>query len=149
MNERIETGACFCGGITAEIRGKPFWICFDHDDDCRRAIGSPLNVWVGVRPDQFVMTKGTPKKYSRTKGVTRTFCPKCGTSIGYLDEGLKDELYVTIGFFDHPERLQPEAHAYWDSKLPWIEFGDKLPHIEEYSRIRNSSVGNPKDRGRS
>ncbi|RUW29656.1 GFA family protein, partial [Mesorhizobium sp. M1A.F.Ca.IN.020.06.1.1] len=33
MEGRIETGACFCGAIAAEMQGDPFWTCFDHDDD--------------------------------------------------------------------------------------------------------------------
>jgi hypothetical protein len=58
---RIETGSCFCGSVTAEMHGDPFWICSDLDDDCRKAIGSPLTVWVGCRPAQFRLLTGTPK----------------------------------------------------------------------------------------
>ena len=146
MTGRIETGACFCGAIAAEMRGEPFWICYDHDDDCRRAIGSPLNIWVGYRPNQFRLTRGAPRSFSKTKGVTRTFCPDCGTSIGYADEGLRDELYVTIGFLDNPERFEPQAHAYWAMKLPWVAFADGLPRLDGYSRRRHSAFGNPADR---
>ena len=53
MDNKIETGACFCGAIAAEMRGEPFWICYDHDDDCRRALGGPLTVSVGYRPTEF------------------------------------------------------------------------------------------------
>jgi hypothetical protein len=88
MNSRVESGSCFCGAITAEFDGEPFWIGYDHDDDCRKAIGSPLTVWVGYRPNQFRLTRGAPKAFSKTRGVTRTFCSDCGTSIGYLDAGL-------------------------------------------------------------
>ncbi|RWE57172.1 GFA family protein [Mesorhizobium sp.] len=143
---RIETGSCFCGTITAEMHGDPFWICSDHDDDCRKAIGSPLTVWVGYRPAQFRLLTGTPKTFSRTPGVLRTFCADCGTSIAYLDQGLPEELYVTIGFFDRPERFAPQAHAYWDMKLPWVEFRDDLPRVGRYSRRRDPAVGNPADR---
>ena len=101
MDDRIETGSCFCGAVAAEMRGDPFWICYDHDDDCRQAIGSPVNIWVGYRTNQFRLTRGEPKSFSKTRGVVRTFCPECGTSIGYLDEGLGDELYLTIGFLDN------------------------------------------------
>ena len=59
MASRIEAGSCFCGAIAAEMRSEPFWVCYDHDDDCRRAIGSPLNVWVGYRPDQVRFTRTT------------------------------------------------------------------------------------------
>jgi hypothetical protein len=146
MNLRVETGSCFCGTVAAEISGEPFWICYDHDDDCRRAIGSPLNIWVGYRPEQFRLVRGMPKLFSKTKGVTRSFCGDCGTSISYKDEGLKDELYLTIGFLDRPERFPPQAHAYWRMKLPWVDFADNLPHIEAYSRRRDESIGNPMER---
>ncbi|WP_352729590.1 GFA family protein [Mesorhizobium sp. M0276] len=144
--QRLETGACFCGGVVAVMHGEPFWICYDHDDDCRRAIGSPLTVWVGYRPEQFRLLKGTPKAFSRTRGVVRTFCPDCGTSIGYSDDGLPNELYLTIGFFDNPERFRPQAHAYWDLRLPWVDVDDDLPRIDQYSRKRNAEFGNPRDR---
>ncbi len=146
MGDRIETGACFCGAIAAEMRGDPFWICYDHDDDCRRAIGSPLTVWVGYRPSQFRFTRGTPKSFSKTEGVVRTFCPECGTSIGYKDAGIADELYVNIGFLDRPENFRPEAHAYWRMKLPWLDVADDLPRVDGYTRERDPTVGTPAGR---
>jgi hypothetical protein len=144
--ERVETGSCFCGAIAAEMHGEPFWICYDHDDDCRRAIGSPLTIWVGYRSDEFKLKRGRLKTFSKTKGVTRTFCGNCGTSIGYRDDGIADEFYLSIGFFDHPERLHPAAHAYWDMRLPWLEFLDDLPRINGYSRARDAALGNPRER---
>ena len=146
MSGRIETGSCFCEGIAAQMRGEPFWICYDHDDDCRRAIGGPLSVWVGYRPEQFVLIRGTPRSFSKSRGVVRTFCPTCGTSIGYRDKGLRDELHVTIGFLDNPERFQPQAHAYWRMKLDWLHLADDLPRIERYSRERDPVFGDPVDR---
>jgi hypothetical protein len=85
MTAKVETCSCFCGTIVAELHGEPFWICYDHDEDCRRAIGSPLNVWVGYRPNEFKLIRGVPRAFSKTKGVTRTFCADCGTSISYAD----------------------------------------------------------------
>ena len=146
MTTRLETGTCFCGAIAAEMRGDPFWVCYDHDDDCRRALGSPLTVWVGYHPSGFHLTRGILKSFSKTKGVTRTFCPERGTSISYFDEGLRDELYVTIGFLDNPERFLPRAHAYWRMRLPWVNLGDDLPRVEGYSRRRDPAPGDPADR---
>lgn len=122
MSERRETGACFCGAIAAEMTGEPFWICYDHDDDCRRAIGSPLTVWVGYRPAQVRFTRGTPKTFSRTRGVVRSFCGDCGSAIDYRDEGTPDELYLAIGFLagrraSSPKPMPTGACAYpgWPS----------------------------------
>ncbi len=146
MTERIETAGCFCGAIRAECRGEPFWIHYDHDDDCRRAIGGPLTVWIGYRPEQFNIVQGKVKTYSKTPGVIRSFCGRCGSSIGYTDDGIPDEQYLTIGFFDHPERFKPAVHGYWKSKLPWIEFADDLPRVDEYARRRDPKLGNPNTR---
>jgi hypothetical protein len=137
---------CFCGAIAAELSGAPVWICFDHDDDCRRAVGAPLNVWVGYRAHQVRFTRGAPRSFSRTAGVVRTFCADCGTSIGYRDQGLGDEVYLTIGFLDRPERFCPQAHAYWGMRLPWLEMADRLHRIEGYSRPRSDDLGDPRDR---
>jgi hypothetical protein len=149
MSDRVETGSCFCGAITAEMQGEPFWICYDHDDDCRRAIGGAVNVWVGYRPDQVVITSGKPAVFSKTPGISRSFCATCGTSIAYQDEGIKDELYLTLGFFNKPEGLPPSAHAYWRLRLPWLDFADTLPRIEAYSRLRDPAIGTPAERAAS
>jgi len=145
---RLEHGHCFCGAIRAEMRGEPFWICYDHDDDCRRAIGSPLTIWVGYRPEQFLLTAGNPKAFSRTPGVTRSFCADCGSSIAYEDQGLPDELYVCIGFMDAPQRFPPQAHGYWEKRLPYVEMSDGLPRTATYTRSRSPEFGNPNDRSR-
>ncbi len=146
MSERKDSGACFCGAVVAAMRGDPFLVCYDHDSDCRRAIGGPLAVWVGYRPDQFRVLTGNPKSFSKTRGVVRTFCADCGTSISYVDQGMPDELYVALGFLDQPERFPPELHAYWCEKLPWTEFADGLPRINRYSRQREATIGTPKQR---
>lgn len=146
MSARTETGACFCGAVAAELTGEPFWICYDHDDDCRRAIGAALVVWVGYRPDQVRFTHGEPKRFSKTSGVVRSFCADCGTSISYEDAGTPGELYLSLGFLDRPERFRPQAHAYWRMKLPWLEIADAFPKIDAYSRDRDPDLGFPNER---
>jgi hypothetical protein len=146
MAERTETGRCFCGAIAAEMTGEPFWICFDHDEDCRRAVGGPLAVWIGYRPAQVRITRGEPARFSRTAGVVRTFCGRCGTSIGYGDAGLPDELYLSIGFMDRPERFPPAAHAGWAERLPWLHVADGLERIDGCSRPRDPGIGYPDGR---
>lgn len=143
---RVDGGHCFCGKNKAVMTGEPFWICYDHDDDCRRAIGSPLTIWVGYKAAQVTFTAGEPRKFSKTRGVTRTFCSTCGTSITYVDEGLPDEIYVNIGFMDHPEQFPPAAHAYWEMKLRFIEINDDLPKTITYTRDREPGLGFPNKR---
>ena|ERR1700760_2508738 len=146
MTERVEFGRCFCSSIILEFRGDPFWICYDHDNDCRRATGAAFNVWVGYRAKQISLLSGSPTRFSRTPGVIRTFCAVCGSSIGYIDQALPDEHYFVIGFFDRPEDFCPAAHAYFAERLPWLNVEDNLPRFEGYSRIRDSGLGTPAER---
>ena len=143
---RVDQGHCFCGAIAATFSGQPFWVCYDHDDDCRRAIGGPLTIWIGYHPDQVLFDRGRPKTFSKTRGVMRSFCSNCGTSIGYVDAGLPDEVYICIGFMDSPERFPPEAHGYWRLRLPFIKMDDGLARTDTYTRDRDPSLGLPKDR---
>ena len=69
------------------------------------AIGNSLTIWVDYRPEQFRLLKGSLAPFSETPGVCEPSAPGAGTSIGYSDQGLEGELYLTIGSFDHPERL--------------------------------------------
>ncbi|MCV3739501.1 GFA family protein [Rhizobium sp. TRM96647] len=143
---RLEHGHCFCGAIEATFKGDPFWICFDHDDDCRRALGSPLTIWIGYKSSQVTFDQGQPATYSKTRGVLRSFCGKCGTSISYTDNGLSDDVYICVGFMDAPERFEPQAHGYWELRLPYIVMGDDLPREVRYTRDRDPSVGTPRER---
>jgi hypothetical protein len=63
-----------------------------------------------------------------------------------MDDGLKDEIWLTIGFVDKPERFEPEAHGFWRMKLPWIQLADDLPRFETYTRQRDPTIGYPSDR---
>jgi len=143
---RIDHGHCFCGAIAATFTGEPFWVCYDHDDDCRRAIGGPMTIWIGYLCDQVRFDRGRPKTFTKTRGVTRSFCANCGTSIGYVDAGLSGEVYICTGFMDAPERFPPEAHGYWRMRLPFIKMDDGLARTDAYTRGRDPKLGFPRER---
>ena len=63
MSERIERALCFCGKIQAEARGEPFWVCSDHDDDCRRAIGSPSMSGSAIAQNRYRSTAGCRRRF--------------------------------------------------------------------------------------
>jgi hypothetical protein len=105
-----------------------------------------MTIWIGYRPDQCRWSGAAPKTFSKTRGVIRSFCSECGTSIGYSDEGLPHESYVSIGFMDAPEKFRPQAQAYWEMRLPFIIMDDCLPRVDGYSRTRDPALGNPRDR---
>jgi hypothetical protein len=111
------------------------------------AIGGPLTIWIGYRPREVRFQKGHPNGFSKTRGVTRYFCGDCGTSIAYVDKGLPNEIYVSVGFMDNPERFPPAAQAYWEMRLPFVVMDDGLPRVDVYTRPRDPAFKNyPRDR---
>jgi hypothetical protein len=93
MSTRLETGACFCGAVVAEMHGDPFWICYDHDDDCRRAIGSPLTIWVGYRPSEFRVVRGVLRSFSKSP-----FEKEASTIKELKDPRMANDIEVSSGF---------------------------------------------------
>ncbi len=133
MATRIESGLVLSGQSTRPWRASPFWINYDHDNDCRKAIGGPFTVWLGYMQSNGEFTQGRPKTFSR----------KPGDELGWAGMwivnklrciALKDELWITIGFMDHPDRFETMAHKYWSMKLRWVNLADPSPRFEAYTR---------------
>ncbi|WP_244484273.1 MULTISPECIES: GFA family protein [unclassified Rhizobium] len=89
---------------------------------------------------------GTPKTFSKTPGIIRSFCDECGTFIAYKDEDLPSKIYLCIGFMDTPEKFDPAAHGYWQQRLPFVEISDGLPREARYTRSRADGYGSRRDR---
>jgi hypothetical protein len=51
-----------------------------------------------------------------------------------------------LGFMDAHEKFAPQAQAYWEIRLPFVVMDDGLPRVQGYTRQRNPSIGNPRDR---
>ena len=131
------TGRCFCGGVTGRFDGEPFWIAADHDEDCRRATGGALLIWIGYRPEQVRLEGDSLTAFSRTAGVVRLFCRVCGTSIAYEDARLPDEVHISLGFMEDHQAFAPQVHAFWGERLRHVELVDDLPKEEAFSRERD------------
>jgi hypothetical protein len=92
-----------------------------HCSDCRRACGAPAVAWVTVPDEHFSFTKGEPKYYQSSLKVQRTFCPTCGTSLTYKNEERKQQIDITTGSLDHPEKYPPTKDYYCRDRLPWVK----------------------------
>src|SRR5690606_231519 len=96
-----------------------------HCRDCRKQTGAPVMAFVGFREEDLEWL-GEPRTW-RSGGVERCFCGHCGSQIGYRDDLLPGEVYLTLGFMDEPEAYAPTLHAFQSRRLPFLNIADDLP----------------------
>ena len=140
MNESTSSagvsGRCRCGAWRFNAMAEPFQVSYCHCADCRRATGAPVTVFAGFRRGDVEWAGEAPAAYSAVPGVSRLFCRRCGTPIGYRDDRLPNEMYFYLGVLDEPSRLAPQLHAFTAERLEWLEIDDDLPRHAAFSRLR-------------
>lgn len=122
-------GGCLCGSIRYAAAGDVTNLCYCHCASCRRAVGAPMVPWGTVAREKFVITRGQLAEYASSAGVTRGFCPGCGTSLTYRNDARATEIDVTLAALDQPNALAPQMHIWVRDKLPWVNITDGLPQF--------------------
>ncbi len=119
-------GGCHCGAIKFKTAGDPFWVGACYCIDCRKISGSPYTVFVGY-DKKDVDISGTPKEYSSSEKVTRSFCEICSSPLAYVYKTSPDRIFIPAGVFDDPSSFKIEKHILVSQKLPWVFIHDNLP----------------------
>jgi hypothetical protein len=61
------TGGRFCGAIRYQANGTPFHATNCHCSICRRTTGAPFVTWFSLRPSDFSIVKGEPRRINTTE----------------------------------------------------------------------------------
>jgi hypothetical protein len=110
-------GGCHCGAVRYRIDGPVLAAGVCHCATCRRCAGAESVGWLTVEPTDLTLLAGDPVRYTSSPGVTRTFCPTCGTSLTYqCDPGSID---LTLASLDDPEAVPPTRECWLDDRLSW------------------------------
>ena len=131
MADAVLTGGCFCGDIRYEASGAAFYESNCHCSICRRTAGAPFVAWFSVRPSEFRIVSGAPRRFQSSAQATRSFCPRCGTQLLFEHCDFPDEIGITTSSLDDPLRVPPRKHIHMSSKLEWIKLADGLPECTE------------------
>ncbi len=121
------TGRCLCGGTRYAFDGAPNWQVHCHCESCRRATASPFTSFLGVSKERVRWTGQARATYASSPGVTRSFCPTCGTPMAYENAARAHEIDLYAATLDAPASFQATAHVHWNEHLPWISLADGLP----------------------
>jgi len=112
-------GGCLCRAIRYRATAEPVARTLCHCRSCRLASGAPSLAWTVFRASDFEWLAGTPREFSSSAGVVRTFCGDCGTSIGYARDTRADVVDVTTASLDEPDGCAPSFEIWTSHKLAW------------------------------
>lgn len=121
-----QSGHCLCGQVRYRLLGPPRWSGYCHCESCRRATGS-VGVVYGGFAQEMVEISGPVATYHSSPGVSRCFCPNCGTPIYYRGARWPDEIHILVGSMENPGTCPPAHHYHVDEQIPWAIYGDDLP----------------------
>lgn len=121
------SGRCLCGAIRYTTDAPPLWQSHCHCESCRRATGSPFTSFFGMANGHWRWTGRQPATYASSPGVTRSFCPTCGTPMAYQTATAPDETHFYAATLDDPTIYAPTGHDHLDEMLPWVHLADALP----------------------
>ncbi|TAG26479.1 MAG: GFA family protein [Burkholderiales bacterium] len=114
-------GGCLCGNIRFTATGTPNWPHTCSCKMCQRHSGALTLAWVEFAKDQVQWNGagGEPAKWRSSEKSSRAFCPKCGSTLGAIDES--PVIALVLGSFDSPNRqeLKPVGHSYVGAKPKW------------------------------
>jgi hypothetical protein len=98
---------------------------------CRRAHGAAYVTWFGVEAAQFHILTGDDAlvRYQSSAEATRSFCRTCGSSLFFQSIRWPGEVHVALACLQDPIDREPEAHAFFDDRAPWVRVDDDLPKL--------------------
>ena len=127
------TGECLCREIRYEVDVEPLSICHCHCEMCRKHTGSPLSTVLGFPAGTVDWLTKQPSRYRSSKDVERSFCPVCGSTIGFHRV---HETFILIRSLGAPEAL-PIAklwtgYVWFKEHIPWFDTTDDWIRYTEF-----------------
>ena len=129
------TGRCYCGAITYRASGDPAIKVQCHCRECQYLAGGSVNYTIGMPEEGFAYTRGEPARFKRPdlpNGVTREFCPTCGTQILTRAPALPGVALIKVGTLDTPEQFAPDLAIFTAEKQPFHHIPEGLPAYEGF-----------------
>ena len=122
--------ACSCGQLHLTIEGEPSRISMCHCLACQRRTGAVTSNQARFRREQVNIT-GKATTWTRTAESGHTlafhFCPICGSTVYWDNDGFPEMVTVAIGNFADPHFPAPTIAVWEESRHPWFSLPSDTP----------------------
>jgi len=122
--------ACSCGQLHLTIEGDPSRISMCHCLACQRRTGAVLSNQARFQREQ-VGIAGKSTSWSRTAdsghALTFHFCPTCGSTVYWENDGFPGTVMVAIGNFGDPHFPPPNIAVWEESRHAWVSLPSDTP----------------------
>ena len=122
--------ACSCGQIRLAIEGEPSRIAVCHCLECQRRTGAVISNQARFRLEQ-VSFAGNTNSWRRTaesgNAITYHFCPTCGSTVFWENEGFPGQVMVAIGSFGDPNFPAPTIAVWEEKRHGWVSLPPGTP----------------------
>lgn len=130
----VRVAACGCGALVARCTGDPLRSSVCHCHNCQRRSGS---VFAAQARFAAVDVRITGESHSwRKTGDSGNwaefhFCPTCGSTLWYRNQGMPDEIAIPTGAFADDSFPAPDYSVYEGRMKPWVAIiGNGIDHID-------------------
>jgi hypothetical protein len=119
----VKYSACSCGQLRLAVEGEPSRISMCHCLDCQRRTGAVISNQARFRCEQ-VSVSGHATAWKRTaesgNALTFHFCPICGSTLYWENEGLPEHILVAVGNFADPSFPAPTIAVWEQTRHVWV-----------------------------
>ena len=129
MNQDEAYGGCLCGAVKFSFPFPTIWVAHCHCTLCQRAHGAAFVTWVGAKADTCTIAdpENLLRWYRSSPDAERGFCGRCGSGLFFRSDKWPGELHIARANFASDLDRAPQAHAYFDTHVGWVEINDALP----------------------
>jgi hypothetical protein len=113
-------GSCLCREVKFAVEDFNQQAANCHCTMCRKFHGAAFGTLVGVKSLKWLSGKCLLKDFTAPNGTIRTFCKKCGSSLGFRVKGASlQEIELAIATFDCDIPVTVDAQIYTHYKANW------------------------------
>ena len=129
------SGGCLCGDVRYECKSAPAFAYYCHCTDCQKASGTAFHTGLLVSRDDFTVTSGEAKTWSRPSDagntVTHAFCGNCGAQLYVYSSAGPERLSIKAGSLDDTSWIKPELQIWTQSEVPWSKTDQATEHFSQ------------------